>query len=238
MPGGPWVLDGVDLRLDPGRRVAIVGASGSGKTTIANVLARFRDLDAGRAVLDGQDLARYRQEDVRRAVRLCAQDAHLFATSLRDNVRIGRAEAGDGAVAAALDRAGLGGWLRSLPEGLDTPVGEGGALVSGGQRGRIALARALVSRAPVLILDEPAAHLDPLSTRALVDDLLAEAGAASVLLITHSAIGLERFDEVLLLEGGRVAERGPHARLLEGARYRALMALDPPEAARSSTSWA
>jgi thiol reductant ABC exporter CydC subunit len=238
-PGGPWVLDGVDLRLDPGRHVAVVGASGSGKTTIANVLVRFRDLDAGRATLDGDDLARYAQDDVRRAVRLCAQDAHLFAATLRDNVRIGRADAGDAEVVAALASAGLGGWLRSLPAGLDTQVGEGGALVSGGERGRVALARALVSRAPVLVLDEPAAHLDPSSTRAFVDDLLAVAGGASLLLITHSPIGLERFDEVLLLEGGRIVERGTHDHLMAaGPRYRALMALNDPQAARSSISWA
>jgi ATP-binding cassette, subfamily C, bacterial CydC len=228
---GPWVLDGVDLRLDPGRHVAIVGASGSGKTTIANVLVRFRDLDAGRATLCGEDLARYAQEDVRRAVRLCEQEAHLFATSLRDNVRIGRPDADDAAIRAALARAGLGGWLRSLPEGLGTQVGEAGARVSGGQRSRIALARSLLSDAPVLVLDEPTAHLDAISTRAFVDDLIASARDASVLLITHSPIGLERFDEVLLIEGGRIVERGPHGRLLAtSAGYRTLMGLAEPPA--------
>jgi thiol reductant ABC exporter CydC subunit len=225
-PEGPWVLDGLDLRLDPGRRVAVVGASGAGKSTIANVLVRFRDLDEGRATLDGRDLRRYAQEDVRHAVRLCEQEAHLFATSIGDNVRIGRAGAAEGDVRAALARAGLGAWIDSLPDGLDTQVGEAGAEVSGGQRSRIALARALVSEAPVLVLDEPTAHLDAASTRAFVEDLLKGARQGSVLLVTHSPIGLEGFDEILVLEDGRIAERGRHADLLAaGGSYRALMGL-------------
>jgi thiol reductant ABC exporter CydC subunit len=225
-PDGPWVLDGVDLRLDPGRRVALVGPSGSGKSTIASALVRFRDLDGGRATMDGADLSRYAQDDVRRVVRLCAQDAHLFAGSLRDNVRIGRPEADDDAVAGALRRSGLGDWLASLPAGLDTQVGEAGSFVSGGQRSRIALARGLVSGAPTLILDEPTAHLDPLAAEAFVADLLAAAGGTSILLITHSPIGLAAFDEVLLLESGRIAERGGHEELRGSSdRYRTLMGL-------------
>ena len=222
---GPWVLDGVDLRLDPGRRVAVVGPSGAGKSTIANVLVRFRDLNGGRATIDGRDVRDHAQDDVRRAVRLCEQDAHLFATTIRDNVRVGAPGIDDAAVRHALDRAGLGDWIARLPDGLDTQVGEAGAQVSGGQRSRIALARALASGAPVLILDEPTAHLDAASTRAFVDDLAAGAREASVLLITHSPIGLEEFDEVLLLEHGRVAARGPHEELMSDARYRALLGL-------------
>ena len=131
-------------------------------------------------------------------------------------------------MAHALTRAGLGEWLAGLPDGLDTAVGEAGAQVSGGQRSRIALARALVSRAPVLILDEPTAHLDAASTRAFVDDLVAGGAGESVLLITHSPIGLEAFDEVLLLADGRVVARGRHEELLADGRYRALLGLDPP----------
>ncbi len=224
-PDGPWVLDGVDLRLDPGRRVAVVGPSGAGKSTIANVLVRFRDLDDGRATIDGVNIRRHAQDDVRRSVRLCEQDAHLFATSIRANVRIGDPAADDARIVAALERAGLGDWLAGLPEGLDTPVGEAGAQVSGGQRSRIALARALVSDAPVLILDEPTAHLDPASTRAFIDDLVTGAGSGAVMLITHSPIGLEAFDEVVLLDRGRVAARGRHADLLADPRYRALLGL-------------
>jgi thiol reductant ABC exporter CydC subunit len=224
---GPWVLDGVDLRLDPGRRVAVVGPSGAGKSTIANALVRFRDLDGGSYLIDGTDVRRHAQADVRRAVRLCEQDAHLFSAGIRENVLIGDPAAGDARVVGALERAGLGGWLAALPAGLDTPVGEAGAQVSGGQRSRIALARALVSRAPVLILDEPTAHLDAASTRAFVGDLVAGGGGEAVLLITHSPIGLEAFDEVVLLEAGRVAARGRHEELLRDERYRALLGVDP-----------
>jgi ATP-binding cassette subfamily C protein CydC len=224
---GPWILDGVDLRLDPGSRVALVGPSGAGKSTIADVLVRFRDLDGGRATIDGTDIRRHAQDDVRRAVRLCEQDSHLFTASVRDNVRIGDPSAGEAQVVHALARAGLAPWVAGLPDGLDTSVGEAGAQLSGGQRSRIALARALLSGAPVLILDEPTAHLDAESTRAFVDDLVSAAGDGAVLLITHSPIGLEHFDEVVLLDAGRVAARGRHDDLLAEPRYLSLMGLMP-----------
>ena len=201
---GPWLLDGADLELAPGRRVALVGPSGAGKTSLAHALVRFRDLDGGRATLDGHDLREYAQDDVRRVVALCGQDAHLFATTIRENVRLARPEAADEDVLAALRRAGAGDWLDSLPEGLDTFVGEEGSLVSGGQRQRIALARALLSGARILILDEPTAHLDEETATAVLDDLLAASGETGLLLITHSPLLLDRFDEVLALERGRL----------------------------------
>ncbi|HET7568465.1 MAG TPA: thiol reductant ABC exporter subunit CydC [Gaiellaceae bacterium] len=202
---GPWLLDGASLELRPGRRVALVGASGAGKTTLAHVLVRFRELEGGRATLDGHDLREYAQDDVRRVVALCGQDAHLFATTIRENVRLARPGATDAEIAAALRRAGAGPWLDSLPDGLDTFVGDEGGLVSGGQRQRIALARALLSGARLLILDEPTAHLDEPTAAAVLDDLLGAADDVGVLLITHSPLRLERFDAVLRLEAGRLA---------------------------------
>ncbi len=199
VPDGPPVLDGVSLRLDPGRRVALVGPSGAGKTTVTNLLLRFLDPESGRVVIAGRDAREYRQEDVRRVIALAGQDSHLFSTSIRENLRIARPGATDDELEAALERARIWEWVAALPDGLDTFVGEQGRELSGGQRQRLVVARALLANAPVLVLDEPTAHLDPGTAAALIDDVLEAAGDASVLLITHRPEGLERMDEVVTL---------------------------------------
>ena len=203
-PQLPWVLDGASLELRPGRRVALVGESGAGKTTIASVLVRFLELDGGRATLDGHDLGDYASDDVRGLVALADQDAHLFSTTIRENVRFARPGASDDQIAAALRRAGVWDWVSSLPAGLDTYVGETGGQVSGGQRRRIALARAFLSGARLLILDEPTAHLDRATAESILEDLLSGADDTGLLVITHDPLMLERFDEVLRLEDGRI----------------------------------
>jgi ATP-binding cassette subfamily C protein CydC len=192
-------LDGFDLRLEPGRKVALVGPSGAGKTTIANLLLRFLDPAQGRVTLDGRDLREYRQEDVRRTISVAAQDAHLFSTSIRENVRLASPEATDAEVEEALRRARAWDWIESLPDGIDTLVGEEGRELSGGQRQRVAIARALLTGAPVLVLDEPTAHLDPETAEALVADALAAAEDRTVLLITHRPEGLDLVDETVTL---------------------------------------
>jgi thiol reductant ABC exporter CydC subunit len=222
-PDGPWVLEGINLRLERGRRIAVVGPSGSGKTTLAHVLVRFCDLTSGRATLDGHDVREYAATGVREAVLLASEDAYLFATTIRENLRLGRPDATDAELTDALRRVGLGPWIESLADGLDTRVGENGALVSGGQRRRIALARALLADAPFLILDEPTADLDEPSAAAFLDGLLATAADTGLLVITHRLAGLDRFDEILVLDGGRVIERGSERELLRpGTRYHAL----------------
>ena len=191
------VLDGVSFAVDPGRRVALIGASGSGKTTVVHLLQRFLEPESGRVTLNGRHLREYRQEDVRRMIAVVAQDAYVFSASVRDNVRLARPEASDTAVEHALRRARLWDWVRDLPDGLDTHVGEAGRALSGGQRQRVALSRALLADAPVLVLDEPTAHLDPPTAERLMADLLTAASGRSILLITHRPEGLELVDDVI-----------------------------------------
>jgi thiol reductant ABC exporter CydC subunit len=193
------VLDGFDLSLEPGSRVALLGPSGAGKSTVTNLLLRFLDPQAGRVTIDGVDLRELRQEDVRRTFALAGQEAHVFDSSIRENLRLARPEATDAELHAALRRARLDDWVESLPDGLDTLVGEEGGQLSGGQRQRLVVARALLTDAPVLVLDEPTAHLDSETAAAVVADALAAADDRSVLLITHRREGLDLVDRVATL---------------------------------------
>ncbi|MFJ5708956.1 thiol reductant ABC exporter subunit CydD [Streptomyces sp. NPDC093105] len=206
-------LDGFALTLDAGRRVAVVGASGSGKTTLAQVLLRFLDAEAGTYRIGGVPARELDGDAVRRFVGLCAQDAHLFDSSLRENLRLARTDASDEQLREALRRARLLDWVDGLPDGLDTLVGEHGSKLSGGQRQRLALARALLADFPVLVLDEPAEHLDLATADALTDDLLRATEGRTTVLITHRLRGLDAVDEVVVLDGGRTVQRGPYAEL-------------------------
>ncbi|WP_112466370.1 thiol reductant ABC exporter subunit CydD [Streptomyces triticisoli] len=206
-------LAGVGLTLQEGRRVAVVGPSGSGKTTLAQVLLRFLDAEAGAYTLGGVDAHTLAGDDVRRLVGLCAQDAHLFDSSVRENLLLAKKDATETELRDALARARLLDWADTLPDGLDTLVGEHGARLSGGQRQRLALARALLADFPVLVLDEPAEHLDLATADALTADLLAATEGRTTLLITHRLAGLEAVDEVIVLDRGRVVQRGAYAEL-------------------------
>ncbi len=223
-PGaGKAALRGVDLELCPGRRVALVGPSGAGKSTLADVLVRFLPADDGEATLDGMPLEQLAADDVRRVVGLVEQHPHLFDTTLAENLRIGRRAATDQELTTALARVGLGDWLEGLPRRLATPVGTMGGRLSGGQRQRVAVARALLADFPVLVLDEPSEHLEPAAADALTADLLALTEGHATLLITHRLAALEAVDEIMVLDSGRVVERGMHAELLAtGGRYAGL----------------
>nr|WP_202522715.1 thiol reductant ABC exporter subunit CydD [Streptomyces sp. SID4925] len=206
-------LDSVGLTLVPGRRVAVVGPSGSGKTTLAQVLLRFLDAREGSYSLGGVEASALDGDTVRTFVGLCAQDAHVFDSSIRENLRLARTGATDDELCDALARARLLDWVRSLPDGIDTLVGEHGARLSGGQRQRLALARALLADFPVLVLDEPAEHLDLATADALTADLLDATRGRTTLLITHRLAGLDAVDEVLVLDEGRIAQRGAYEEL-------------------------
>jgi thiol reductant ABC exporter CydC subunit len=199
--GEPPALDGVDLRLEPGQRIALTGPSGAGKTTVTNLLVRFLDPEAGSVTLGGRDLREYRQEDVRRAIAVAGQDSHLFSTTIRENVRLGRTDATDEEIEEVLRRARILDWVRSLPDGWHTLVGEESRELSGGQRQRLVVARALLANAPVLVLDEPTAHLDSPTAERLIADVIDAASDRSILLITHRSEGLDRMDEVVTLSG-------------------------------------
>jgi len=204
-PGGLAALDGVDLDLAPGRRAALIGPNGAGKSTVASVLLRFVDVTAGTVTLNGQDLASYCADDVRARIGACPQDPHIFDASLRDNLRLARPGATNEQLAEAAAQVRLLDWIESLPHGWDTQAGAHGAALSGGQRQRLALARALLADPEVLILDEPTAHLDPDTRRAVMRDLLAATAGRTVLLITHDVDGLDELDQIIALEGGKVA---------------------------------
>lgn len=191
------VLSELELTLAPGEKVAVVGPSGSGKSTLAALLLRFRDPDDGAVRLDKVDYRSLAMADVRGRVGYVDDDPHVFASTVAENVRLARPGASDEQVAAALRQARLGPWLDGLDEGLHTRIGDGGSEVSGGERARLAIARSLLADLPVLVLDEPVAHLDTAVATQIADEVLSE--GRSVVWITHAPIGLDRADRVLTL---------------------------------------
>lgn len=196
---GREVLTDLSLSLAPGERVAVVGPTGSGKSTLAALLLRFVDPMRGTVSLGGVALPDLALDDVRRTIGLVDDDPHVFATTLAENVRLARPSATDAEVEGALRAAALGPWLDALPDGLDSWLGDGHAQVSGGERARIAIARSLLADQPVLVLDEPAAHLDGATAEDLAAEVLSSGGDRSVVWITHAEAGLDRVDRVLSL---------------------------------------
>jgi ATP-binding cassette subfamily C protein CydC len=209
-------LDGLSLDVPQGGRVAIVGASGSGKTTLFNLLLRFWTPDRGTIHLGGHDLAQYRGDDLRRYVTLVSQHTHLFDLSIRDNLLIAAPDASPARLEQACRVAQIHDFITTLPEGYDTWAGETGVRLSGGQARRIAIARALLRDAPVLLLDEPTEGLDGETEQALMESLDRLMVGRTVILITHRPVGLDWADQVLVMDQGRVLARGD-ASVIAGA---------------------
>jgi ATP-binding cassette, subfamily C, bacterial CydC len=222
------VLRELSFSIEPGETVALVGASGAGKTTCANLLQRFWDTDAGQVRIGGHDVRDLPVRDLRRLVGLVPQDAYLFNTTVRDNIRLGRPGAGDAEVEAAARQALAHEFISELPDGYDTVCAERGAAFSGGQRQRIAIARALLAGTPILILDEAVSQLDTASERAVGRAMAAAQQARTTLVIAHRRSTIRAADRVVLLSGGSAVDTGTHDELLErSVAYRDLLAGQP-----------
>lgn len=223
--GAPPVLDGIHFTVAGGERVAVLGATGAGKSTLAHLLVRFWDPHAGRIRLGGQDIRSFSEADLRGRISVVSQQAHIFNASIRDNLRIARPRADDAQLWEALAAVQLDAFVRSLPAGLDTWTGESGRLISGGQARRLSVARAFLHAAPVWVLDEPTEGLDRETERRLMNTLLTLTAGRTVLLITHRLADLDRMDRILILERGRIVEDGTHEQLLRlGGRYAGIRA--------------
>lgn len=224
---GP-VLHEVSFRLEPGRKIAVVGPSGAGKSTLINLALRFWDPTAGTILLGGRNIRAYALDDLRDAMAVAQQRTAIFTDTLRNNLRLARPDAADAELLRALDRAQLADLAASLPQGLDTWLGEEGSRLSGGERQRLAVARALLRESRLVLLDEITANLDPLTETALLDAIHGVPPSTAVLLISHRLVGMERMDEILVLDRGCIVERGTHQALLaaNGLYRRMLKAQD------------
>lgn len=212
--GDREALTGIDATIDAGSLVAVVGPSGSGKTTLVETLLRFREPVAGSVVIGGADVRTLPDSSLRTAVTLVPQRPELFFGSIADNLRLARPEATDDELWSVLDRASLSDWVRSLDHGLDSAVGELGATMSGGQRQRLAIARAWLREPEILILDEATSELDPEAETRIWDVLRAERGRRTIIVVAHRIATVQDVDDILVLDDGRLIERGRHAQLL------------------------
>src|SRR6266704_6120202 len=221
------ILDGLILELRAGESVALVGATGSGKSTVAGLLARLYDPDGGRVLLDGRDVRELRLADVRQAVALVFEETFLFTESVRENIRFGRPDADDEAVARAAALAGAAEFIAGLPDGYETVLGERGFSLSGGQRQRIAIARAILADPAVLVLDDATSAVDATKEHEIRAALTTVMLGRTTLVIAHRPATIALADRVAVLEGGRIVEEGTHGELMRSSmRYRTLLALE------------
>jgi ATP-binding cassette subfamily B protein len=223
-PDGSRVFERLNLRLEPGQRVGLVGQSGGGKSTLFALLQRFYDLPGGQILIDGQDISKVTQESLRDAIAVVPQDISLFHRSVIENIRYGRPDASDREVLEAAISARCGDFIEALPNGVETIVGERGVKLSGGQRQRIAIARAFLRNAPLLLLDEATSALDGDSEEAIREALGRLMQGRTVIAIAHRLSTVRNFDRVVVLQAGQVVQDGPPDHLMRQAGlYRSLV---------------
>src|SRR5215207_3310856 len=211
--GGRPILEEISFTLEQGKRVAVVGPTGAGKSTLAGLILRFRDPTSGTIFVGGHDVRGYGQDDPRGLIGVVAQDTHVFNETLRANLLIAKPEATDDDLQRVLARAQLCDLVERLPDGLESQLGEQGLKLSGGERQRLSIARTLLKDAPLLVLDEPTANLDPVTECELLDAVYGSVQDRATLVITHRLVRMEEMDEILVLEGGTIVERGTHREL-------------------------
>jgi ATP-binding cassette subfamily C protein CydCD len=214
-PGEPQALRDVSFKVEPGHTVALVGRSGAGKTTCANLAMRFWDPGNGAVELDGHDIREFKLDDLRQQIALVSQDTYLFNASIRDNIMLGRPDATQEELEDAARQANCHDFITAFPDGYDTIVGERGMQLSGGQRQRVAIARALLKNAPVLILDEATSHLDAVSESQLRHALENLMVGRTTLVIAHRLSTIRDADRIVVLDQGEAIEQGNHQELLE-----------------------
>jgi len=220
----PMVFKGFDLHIEQGQRVAILGETGAGKSTLFNLLVRFWDPVKGSIQIGGHDLNTFTESDLRQTIGVVSQQAHLFHTTLRKNLLMARPEADETALRSALEKAQLLDWVEALPQSLDTWIGEGGSGLSGGQARRLSLTRMFLQDAPIWVLDEPTEGLDRITERKMMRTLFQAPRPRTLLFITHRTEHLDRFDDIILMDKGRIVDRGRHDVLLKTSkRYGALL---------------
>jgi ATP-binding cassette subfamily B protein len=211
---GRQILRDLSLRVPSGHTVAIVGPSGAGKSTISRLLFRFYDVDSGRILIDGQDIAQVTQKTLRAAIGMVPQDRVLFNDTVRYNIRYGRPEASDADVEDAARLAQVHSFVMTLPKGYETMVGERGLKLSGGEKQRVAIARTILKSPPILILDEATSALDSMTEREIQSALAQVSRNRTTLVIAHRLTTVVDADEIIVIDEGTIAERGTHAQLL------------------------
>ena len=221
----PPAVEDITIKVEDGQRVAIVGETGSGKSTLVNLLVRFWNPQRGKVFIGGRDIGTLSEIDLRQSMAVVSQQAHLLNATIRDNLLLARPDATESELCDALAVAGMLEFVEQLSDGLNTWVGESGRLLSGGEARRLAVARAVIYDAPIWILDEPTEGLDTITERQMMERLFTHTRGRTMLLITHRLVALDRMDHILVMERGRIVEQGTHAELLKGdTRYAAMHA--------------